>query len=516
MPVDTRHADYDRRIEQVRKIRRFIEGEGAVLEYVLRLPGHVNLTATGNVATEEQEADFKLFRERAYALPAASRTLDAYVGMLMSPEPQITEGPPALQKVIDDVDNKGEPFRRFAGRVVREVISSGRCAVLIEGPERSPGNIRRLQRERAGEVPYVVKYNFESVIDWRMEKVGGRWMLTHIRLLEDYTETVDEFTRKIKTQIRVLDLVQGKYRSRVFRRANKSIEGKGEKIVGENKNGVQTAEEWIQEGGDIFPTRGGEQLDHIPIVIFNVDSLDPQAVSKSPMSDLVEILFRHLQNSASYESALMYCGAPTPVLKGEPATDAEGNPEPLGIGSSTGIVVPVDGDFAIVGLDPSGVGALKTAMEDKKAEMVAIGARAMMTEHGSNISTDTEKVRRVGEHSVLAQVALTASDGLTKVLEELAAWHKIELPEEFQVLLNTDFLPQGLQPGELTEWIAAVQSGVMPVSVFVEKLKKRGEVDPDMTVEDFRAALDEDDFGIEPGAGDDEGDDDDDEEEEAA
>jgi hypothetical protein len=240
-----------------------------------------------------------------------------------------------------------------------------------------------------------------------------------------------------------------------------------------------------QIGGDFFPQMNGRPMNYIPAVLFGPNSLDPAILERPPLIEMVEISQSHLNDSALRQWGLMWCGQPVPVITG--LMDSEDTAE-LKLGSSQGLVLGEGGSFTLAALGADGVGAIRDSMEEKRRDMAAIGARILADESGAQISTETARIQRAGEHSVLAGIANTVADGMTQVLRMLAEWAGISAPD-MTVTLNTDFMPRGLQQGELAEWLGQVQLGTLPVSVALEHLKARGVVDPQMTEQDWIDSL---------------------------
>ena len=128
-------------------------------------------------------------------------------------------------------------------------------------------------------------------------------------------------------------------------------------------------------------------------------------------------------------------------------------------------------------------------MDGKRRDMAAIGARILTDGGSQQISTETALLERAGEHSVLQSISATISDGLTKAFRLLVEWAGINAPEEMKIELNKDFVPAGLNTGQLTEWVDAMIKGTIPLDVLFRKLKEAKELPPDMTVEKFAEGL---------------------------
>lgn len=467
MPVDSVHADYARGLPRVQKMRDFVRGD--VSSYVRRLPGH-------------DDSDYLLYSEGAYYLPAVSRTIDAFVGMVMNPEPSITGASDAFQPFIDDTTNDGEPFGRVTHRVVSEIVESGRGLMLVDYPDVDGAeSMTRLEADAMQLRPYARFYPFEDIINWRVDSINGQKRLTHLRLIEMYdADGDDEWDTDSEPQIRVLDLIEGRYRIRVYREI--------EEVTTNPLTQAKTVEtKWVQYGEDRYPVMSNKPMRSIPAVMFGPGSLDPGFVERPPLYEMVGVSASHLTDSANRQWAMMWCGNPM-YWVGDDALRNDDKAEPIKIGSPELMVLGTGATAGILELGADGVGALKVSMDDKRRDMAAIGARILTDGGSSQISTETARMERAGEHSVLAGIANTVADGMTQVMRLMAEWAGLD-GSEIEVSLNTDFVPSGLQVGELTEWVGAVQTGGIPQSVFLQRLKDRGVVDATMDEDTWRDAL---------------------------
>jgi hypothetical protein len=466
-------SEYTRRLPDVKKVRAFVAGGASVRPWIEKLRGH-------------DDADYELYQKLAYYLPAVPRALDAYAGMVMNPEPIISDMPDDFQPYIDDMTNDGEPFQRICFRTVEEVTATARYCLLVDyanDPE-APG-ITRLEAERRGFRPFVRPYRWEDILDWRMGTYNGKRMLSHLRLMEyvDEPDPANEWETKVRKYVRVLDMyseggAEPRYRVRIFRETISNNRA-------ETTPGALIEPGMEQIGGDFFPQMNGRPMSYIPAVLFGPNSLDPAILERPPLVEMVEISQSHLNDSALRQWALMWCGQPVPVITG--LMDSEDTAE-LKLGSSQGLVLGEGGSFTLAALGSDGVGAIRDSMEEKRRDMAAIGARILADESGAQISTETARIQRAGEHSVLAGIANTVADGMTQVLRMLAEWAGIAAPD-MAVTFNTDFMPRGLQQGELQEWLTQVQMGTLPLGVALEHLKARGVVDPQSTEQDWLDSL---------------------------
>jgi hypothetical protein len=468
MAVNTEHKNYKKNKDAITKVRDFIQGGDEVKSYIVTLPGQ-----------EYGSKDDKAYRQRAYYLPAISRTLDAFVGMVMSNGAKTAEVPEAMIAYVQDITNDGEPLSRFAGRVVREVLTAARGAVIVDYPDRPDAEtMSKYDAEQLRLRPYAKFYKAEEIINWQTTTVDGRRMTSQLRLMETYEEpTADEWETKTGQQIRVMDIdpANGKYRVRIFR-------------------DTATKGAYAQHGATRYPKMNGANLPYVPGVVFGPSSLDVSELERPPLLEMADVAVAHLNNSAGMEWALMWCGCPTVVIAGEVPLDTDGKPLPIKIGSSGGIVLGEGGTAAMLQASADSVGAISTQMDRKEKHMAAIGARILQDGGASNISTETAMLERVGEHSVLSDISNTVGQGITDVMRMLLQWGGLneKLADKVQVKLNTSFMPKGMTVGELTEWVKAVQAGVVPLTILYQRLKARGEIPEEMTEDEYRDALDKD------------------------
>ena len=524
--IDSTHPKYNAALPKVRKMRDFIASNVHKSPYIRQLPG-------------QSQADFELYAQTAYYLPAVPRTVDAFAGLIMLDifEHGLTE---AMKPFIDDVTNDGEPLSRVAGRAVREVVTTGRAFILNDFPTVDP-NLSRAEVEALGVRPYWTLYRFEDVFNWRTEVKNGRKRLTQVRLWETYTwqDPDVEWNTEERRQIRVVDLwspeqgVPRRVRARVYQETTVKKPNEPEKQLPPNVRVVdkssRTEKAW--ELTEIsFPMQNGQFLTDIPGVMLGTDSLDPAEVDIPPLNELADVSCSHLVDSANRQWALAWCGNPIPWI----ADDAMQGDESASVkmGASTVLILGSEASAGVLALGADGVGALKESMDDKRRDMAAIGARILTDGGSQQISTETALLERAGEHSVLQSISSTISDGLTKAFRMLVEWAGINAPADMKIELNKDFVPSGLATGQLTEWVDAMIKGTVPLSVLFRKLKEAKELPPDMTEEKFTEGLmaleelgfglptadrdddlDEEDEQDDEDADDDEGDDDDEDDE---
>lgn len=158
--------------------------------------------------------EYLAYKSRASFFNATARTADGYVGLIFRREPTVKCGPRSSERGVSandkamtefaaDVDLLGNSLEAYAKNVVSEVIGVGRAGTLVDWEENG--------EKRA----YSVMYHAENILNWRMERVGGRNVVTLVVLHEEISVAGgeelagDDFESPTVEQIRVLKLVWG-------------------------------------------------------------------------------------------------------------------------------------------------------------------------------------------------------------------------------------------------------------------------------------------------------------------
>lgn len=448
------HPDFTEMKERWELCEHAAEGEHAVHKegpkYLPRL-------------TDEDDASYALRLSMTPFFNATWRTIVGMRGMMFRKPPTVVASPKLL-KLLDDIDLAGTSAAGLAQEVVEEGLKFGRIGLLVDHPVSAPGatlaDAQRLQLR-----PFISVYEAPSIYNWRETCTNGVVTLTQVRLKEKATlsDAEDEFEQKSEDRWRVLDLFDGKYRQRVFRLDETGAE--------------------VQVGDDIFPKMNDRPMTFIPFIVVGVDNTGMD-VDAPPLIDLVTTNFHHYRQATSYERGCFFSGLPTMFISG--MEDADGA---ISIGGSVANALGNPNAKAYYVEVSSKFEALRTNLEDKKREMAVLGAR--MLEGGKNTggveAAETVARRQSGEESVLASMAATASQGLTKALQWMAMWIGDTSPVSYS--LNRDFLPQSMTAQELTALVAAWQSGAISQETLFNNLKA-GEIVADSdTFEEEQARI---------------------------
>ena len=433
MSVDTKHSEYPEYYEIWERCEHAAEGQDEIHEYGVKYLPRLS---------GQNDTEYFAYKQRALYYNATARTVDGLTGMLFM-KPETIEAPAAMDSIIADVTMGGLSLHQFAEIIAEEVITIGRVGVLIDYPP-IVNAVTLAQAQAQGARPYATMYDAESIINWKTGRINNVEQLTLVVLEEENEIPVDEFESKCEPQWRVLDLVNGAYRQRVFRK-----DKRGEFILVE----------------EIFPQINGRVINKIPFEFFGVRDNTP-CVDKPPLLDLVDVNLSHYRTTADYEHGLHFTGLPTPVVTGYYSDDKSAS---LRIGSGTAWLLPDPQSKAFyLEFTGQGLGELREALRAKETMMATLGARILAPEKRAAEAAQTANIHRSSENSVLASIAQSISVGLTHVMEWLRDWSNVT--GDVKVELNRDFIPNSMTAQDVDSLVKAWQSGSISHQTLFENL----------------------------------------------
>lgn len=445
MSIDAINSQYKHWLPIWTKCRDAIGGQECVHDagetYLPRLSGQSN-------------KEYEAYKSRALYFNASGRTLDGMTGLIFRKQPEIV-APSAMQPILDNVDMCGSPIVSFAEQLVDELIQVSRVGILVDYPEAVTIGMTLGQAQALGLRPYATIYKAESILDWRYESVGNAQTLVMVKLSESVDIQTGEYEYKTVEQLRILDIFEGRYRVRVYRK---------------NESGWELFSEAL-------PLMNNAPLRFIPFIFDSINGLDSD-IKKPVMLDLVNVNLSHYRSSADYEHGLHFTGLPTPVFWGARMDDEKA----ITIGSAEALAFDdPSGHAEYLEFTGQGLSQLRTALEDKQAMMAALGSKMLASEKRAVESAETAMIHRSAEHSVLASISYSASAALTKMLQLLAEWARVS--GEVSIKLNTDFAPQAMDAQMFQQLTQAYLTGAISYSEYFANLKE-GEIIRSETTEE--------------------------------
>jgi hypothetical protein len=201
-------------------------------------------------------------------------------------------------------------------------------------------------------------------------------------------------------------------------------------------------------------------------------------ISAPPLIDLVSVNFKHYAQGSAYERGCFFSGLPTLFITGY--QPEENNKIYLG-GNMANVLPQPDAKAYFVEVG-SEFNALRTNLQDKKAEMATLGARMLESQKAGVESAEALARRQNGEESLLSDIAQTISAKMTRALTWLAEWQGIT--DEVKFELNRDFLPLAMSGQDIQALVSAWQQGAISNVTLFNNLKAGEIIDADVSFDE--------------------------------
>lgn len=470
MPVDSTHPDYESWAPRWKICRDVVAGE-----YAVKAAGETYLPKPSG----QDDAEWKAYLKRAHLFPATGRTQAGLTGLVWRRAPQV-EVPETMDKMLEDVTLSGVSIQDLAADLVEEVVEVGRAGLLVDYPQVPvTPDLSVEQQERIGARPFMVLYHAEDVVNWRQQRIGSRTLLTLVVLREAVAVGgSDPFKTETTIQYRALELTADRpdgaapggdpvYRVTVYQKAT----------AGENVG------KWVPVSV-VWPVSRGQYLSAIPFTFVGVDATDGPEVDQPPLLDLAQVNLSHYRTMADLEHGAHWAGLPTPVFIGLTEDQRKTG---IKMGSSEGITLPIGGDAKFLEFTAVGLQALEKRAEEKREEMVVLGARILAPEKRQPETREVATIHRAGENSVLASIANNASGAIESGLEMMRDWAGLSGDVLFR--LNTDYLATPMDAAMLGALTGALQAGTLSSQDYFWYLQRGDVIRADRTYEEALADL---------------------------
>ena len=300
--------------------------------------------------------------------------------------------------------------------------------------------------------PCVSFWRAEDVLDWCIERIGGRSVLTRLELKDGAR----------RRQLRIVD--------------SECVQEVWSQVDPPPPDGSGAASEakWVMDG---FGTlrRDGVPLSFIPFVFHGPKGSLPE-LGKLPLADIIAANLDHYRLDADYKHGLHFAALPTAWVSGFDKA------APLRIGSSAAWVSEVPGASAgFLEFTGAGLAHLERAMEKVEQRMALLGAR-MLEGTGISATGAPATVCVSGDMCGLGAIVENLNGSLSRVLQFAQWWIQggelDVIGGQVSFAMNTDLGACAMSGEEITAVVAAWRAGAISRESMLERLK-RGEVLPD-------------------------------------
>ncbi len=320
---------------------------------------------------------------------------------------------------VDDIDGRGSSLTTFAAEAFWQAASKGAHAILVDYPEMAP-DASRADEKQAGARPYWVQVPFDSIIALYTDTVGGREIVTHVRIRESRVER-DGFGEKTIEQVRVLEPGT----SQVWERNAKG--------------------DWAP--GPVKPHLRGGSFGAVPISLIYFGRRIGTLEVAPPLQPVADMQIELYQALSRQEEILTFAGSPMLSGNGFPPP---GPQEPrIQVGPKTILFAPPkDGapaSWDFIQPNPANITEIRKSVEAIQADIRRIGLQPL-TELPGNPTATGKAIDAAKTHSAVKSWALQLNDGLEQSFVFTCEY--LSKPATVQTEVSTDFsvLPYAAEP----------------------------------------------------------------------
>jgi len=472
-PVLNTNAEYDIYSPIWKLVRDVVKGEPFVkAEGTLYLP-YVNPSDR----SQENKVRNEQYLARASLLGATGRTESGMMGMVFNKPPEISL-PAEIEYLIDNVDGSGIGLEQQSQETLKHVLETGRNGLLCEFPE-TEGATSIQDQVNSGISASIVSYPAESILDWDTKTIGGKTVVSFVKLKETQDIRSDDMlTVETVTNIRVL-------------------------MLDEDNLYIQKFYDGLRDGGvsqiarDIVPRKGdGSRLDKIPF--FFVGSVNNRSnIDPAPLQEIAELNIKHFRNNADFEESSFIVGQPTLALMGMTSNWMKDiYPNGIPFGARAGISGPVGCTAQLIQAQPNSMP--QEGMKHKEQQMIALGAR-LIVDGGQAETAEAARIKHSSDVSVLSIIVSNISKAYTDAVNACLDFMSTSNSGDQCVFeIDQSFFIQELTPEQAIQLMALWQGDLISKEVAQRKLVKGGIISDEIDLDEMNEAISETMTGFTP------------------
>jgi len=409
----------------------------------------------------ENLARYNQYLSRALFYGATGQTLNSLIGAAFRIDPTFKAD--LIDYAQQDVDGSGVSIFQQAQMVLAELLKKGRAGLLVDYP-RTDTAISIAEQKAQAIRPNIALYDTKQIINWRVDKVGGKYLTTLVVLCEKISEVSDasEFVTEEIDQFRVLKLVDGQYTVEIHR---------DDKLI----------------DSYVPLDASGRAWDIIPFQIVGSEA-NTWAINPIPLEPLARVNLAHYRNSADHEDSVFLCGQPQAYMTGlseewRDDLDKRG----VYIGSRVLLPLPVGGTFGFAQAAENTL--VRQAMMDKEEQMKGLGALIM--QQGSAVKTATQSNNEQAvQQSVLTLCVANLNEAYMTCIGWMLRFITSTPPTDYIFEVKQNFVQAAPDAQMLTALQGMNQAGIIPKSVVWDYQRKTGLISSNVTDEELMGEID--------------------------
>ncbi|KER01526.1 DUF4055 domain-containing protein [Photorhabdus temperata] len=390
----------------------------------------------------------------ATLLPAYEETIKQDIGRVFSEPTQLSENvPKEIVELCKNFDLEGNRLDVWAQEWFSLALQYGVAYALVEYPRVDHFTTRTKADEKSiGARPYAVMLNPRQVIGWKSKTIGGKVVITELRVKEVITIDANDFGQTRIEQIR--HIIPGHVF--IYRKST------------DNNNALS----WV-----IFDEWDTSRED-IPFVQLYTKRSGLMRASP-PLLNLALLNIKHWQSQSEQDNILHVARVPLLSVFG-----LEDEQE-LTIGSSAATKFSDKSKQGMEYTEHSGsaIDAGKESLHEIEKQMRQAGAKLLRAENTSTKAIDQVTEEKMQEQSPLYTMANSLEDALDNILQIMAEW--LGLPTGGNVDVRTELETSGqiFNPQAVLAIQSLRQGGDIRRIDAIRALQSLKIIDPDTDVE---------------------------------
>lgn len=389
--------------------------------------------------------------------------LDAWVGRPFSDPVHVGEDvPEAVAALLKDVDLQGNDATVFCREWFREGLAKAFCHVIVDSPVVDAEG-RTLDDDRRERVrPFWSLIRPENLIAASTTVVGGREVLTHVRLLERSVER-DGYEEREVVRIREF---------------NRELDGSVSVKIWINPD-EKHKDDWVLDGS---PRLLG--IDEIPIVTFYA-SRSGLLEGTPPLEDVVDLNIAHWQKKSNNDNALTVASFPILAATGIGEEEAK-----------TIVLSPMKllyspnpaAKFFYVEHGGAAIAAGRQDVLDLEAQMAEHGAEFLTKRPGTQTAT-ARALDSAESTASLTDAIIRFNDAIRQVAYFTGLWMGLEEGAVGTISVAEDMGPETAEAADLNALGTARARGDISRKRLLLEFQRRGVLGDDFDEEENEEEL---------------------------
>ena len=285
-----------------------------------------------------------------------------------------------------DVTGDGTPLNMFAREMLIDALLYGHTNCLVDfSNEDQPATLA--EEVALGRKPYLVRVGAQQIRGWRTVNNRNQAPLTMVRYSETISEPSGRFGEDIISQIKILT-------------------EDGYEIWRDEEPSPNDSSGWsLYESGD---HTAGE----VPLVTVYSNRI-ATLISKPPLEECANLTIAYCQRFTDYQHSIHVGAMPILTLKG---FDPDNNDTSLGVSVNTAILLPPDGDAAIVSPPSDAYQEQLRCLQTLEEQISALGISTLAKQNLTNTAAESKRLDRIDSDSIMAIISEDLARAITDML----------------------------------------------------------------------------------------------------